>query len=355
MTDRAPGRGADSNPQNRFEARFLDPMVIDVPCEDDEPRTLRTTYFRDRSRSVLSRNESPDLGFSYSLNPYRGCEHGCPYCYARPSHEYLGFSAGLDFESKIVVKEDAPALLKDELSNASWTPQTVCMSGNTDCYQPVERVLRITRGCLEVFREFGNPVGIITKNALVTRDVDVLGDLAARRLVRVVLSVTTLDPGLSRALEPRASTPKGRLGAIRALAAEGVPVGVNVAPVIPGLTDSEIPAILEAVRDAGATSACMTLLRLPGAVEPLFLAWLERTHKERARKVVARLREARGGALTDARFGTRFSGEGPVAAAIGRLFDTTRRRLGLSAANDAPLATDTFSRPGERQGELFPS
>jgi DNA repair photolyase len=347
------GRGAGFNPPNRFDAQSFEPMEIDVPCEDDEPRALKTIYFRDRSKTVLSKNDSPDIGFTYSINPYRGCSHGCNYCYARPSHEYLGFSAGLDFESKIVVKDDAPELLRAELSRKSWVPQMVCMSGNTDCYQPVERALGITRRCLEVFRDFRNPVGIITKNAMVTRDVDVLRELAARRCVHVVVSVTTLDAHVARVMEPRTSTPARRLEAVRVLAEAGVPVGVNVAPVIPGLTDEEIPAILKAAREAGATSAGMTIVRLPGAVKPLFLEWLAREFPLRAPKVLARLRDIRGDDLTDARFGTRQSGEGEVAAMISQLFDGACKRLGLGSARDSGLDASGFSAPGEKQGELF--
>jgi DNA repair photolyase len=353
MTLRAPGRGAGFNPPNRFEARSFEPMQIDPPCEDDEPKTLPTSYFRDLSKTILAKNDSPDVGFTYSLNPYRGCSHGCVYCFARPSHEYLGFSSGLDFESKIVVKENAPELLRAELSKKSWTPQVVCMSGNTDCYQPVERELLITRKCLEVFLEFRNPVGVITKNGMVARDADILSELAKRKLVHVTLSITTLDAGLARAMEPRASTPSRRLDAIRALAAAGVPVGVNVAPVIPGLTDEEMPAIMKAAREAGATSAGMTIVRLPHGVKPLFLEWLERERPERAPKVLARLRDVRGGELSDPRFGTRHRGEGEVAEMISKLFDRTRDKLGLDGSMRFDLDTSAFSRPGEQQGELF--
>jgi DNA repair photolyase len=353
MTAHAPGRGAGFNPPNRFEARSFEPMQIDVPSEDDEPRTLKTSYFRDLSKSILAKNESPDVGFTYSVNPYRGCEHGCIYCYARPSHEWLGFSAGLDFESKIVVKENAPALLREELSKKGWVPQVVCLSGNTDCYQPVERAMRLTRQCLEVFLAFRNPVGLITKNALVTRDLDVLRDLAARRLVHVALSVTTLDARLARIMEPRASSPARRIEAIRALADAGVPVSVNVAPIIPGLTDEEVPAIMKAARDAGASGAGMTIVRLPHAVEPLFLEWLARELPERSSKVLARLRDVRGGGLTDPRFGTRHSGEGEIAAMIAGLFERTRDRLGLDGSSWHDLDVSRFERPGERQCELW--
>jgi DNA repair photolyase len=274
-------------------------------------------------------------------------------CYARPTHEYLGFSAGLDFESKIVVKENAPELLREELSRKSWVPQLVVMSGNTDCYQPVERTLGITRRCLEVFLEFRNPVGVITKNALVTRDVDVLKELAKRRCAGVTLSVTTLDADLARRMEPRTSTPTRRLEAIRVLADAGIPVRVNVAPVIPGLTDEEIPAILAAAKDAGATGAGTTIVRLSGAVKPIFLEWLEREYPLRAPKVIARLKDIRGDALTDSRFGSRQTGEGEMAAIISALFQKTCEKLGLNQDCYDHLDASGFSRPGEKQGELF--
>jgi DNA repair photolyase len=347
------GRGAGFNPPNRFEARSFEPVQIDVPCEDDEPRSLKTTYLRDSSKSILSKNDSPDLGFTYSMNPYRGCTHGCSYCFSRPTHEYLGFSAGLDFESKIVVKENAPELLRAELSRKSWVPQLVVLSGNTDCYQPVERALRITRRCLEVFLEFRNPVGVITKNALVTRDVDVLRELAARKCVGVTLSITTLDPELARRMEPRTSTPSRRLEAVRILADAGVPACVNVAPVIPGLNDEEVPAILAAARDAGATGAGLSIVRLSGAVKPILLDWLSREYPLRAPKVLARLRDVRGEALTDSRFGFRQTGVGEIAAAIQALFHTTCNKLGLNQSRDEELDASGFSRPGEKQGELF--
>ncbi len=347
-----PGRGAGFNPANRFGANHLEPFDVDVPCEDDVPRTLKTTFFADRSKSILTRNDSPDVPFTWSINPYRGCEHGCIYCYARPSHEYLGFSAGLDFESKIVVKPDAPELLRDALQSRKWEPQVVCISGNTDGYQPVERALGITRKCLEVFRDFRNPVAVITKNALVSRDTDILADLARFDAVNVTFSVTTLDTDVARSMEPRASAPMRRLAAMRTLADAGVPVAVNIGPVVPGLTDDEIPAILAAAKAHGATGAGFLMMRLPGLVEPLFVEWVQRVFPARAQRVLARIRDVRQGDLHDTRFGTRMRGEGAIADAVARLFEIHAARLGLGTRR-FDLSAAHFIRPGGRQGELF--
>lgn len=284
------------------------------------------------------------MGFEVSLNPYRGCEHGCAYCYARPTHEYLGFSAGLDFETRIVVKEEAPELLQAALASPRWKPQTLVMSGVTDPYQPVEKRLRVTRRCLEVLAWARHPVGIVTKNHLVTRDVDLLAELAAHGAAAVTVSVTTLDRELQKVLEPRTSTPRKRLLAIETLARAGVPVRVNVAPVIPGLTDHEIPSILEAAADAGAVGAGRILLRLPLSVAPLFENWLEEHRPERKRKVLSRLHSLRGGRLNDPRFGTRMRGEGPFAEQVADLFEVTCRRLGLDTTFPA-LSADAFRRP----------
>ena len=336
------GRGAAENPPNRFEPLSLDREGWTDP---DDPLP-RTAFLRDVSRSILVRNESPDVGFEVSVNPYRGCEHGCIYCYARPYHEYLGFSCGLDFETKVLVKEDAPELLRAALSSARWTPQVIVLSGVTDPYQPVERRLRITRGCLEVLADFRNPVAVITKNHLVTRDVDLLARLAEHGAAAVTLSITTLDTDLQRAMEPRACTPARRLLAIRTLADAGVPVGVNIAPVIPGLTDHEIPRILAAAAEAGATRAGFIMLRLPYAVKELFETWLAQHYPERKGKVLGRVREVRGGRLNDPRFGTRMRGEGPYARQIAHLFRVTRRKLGLDR-DRRPLSTVAFRRPDE--------
>jgi DNA repair photolyase len=341
------GRGASWNPQNRFETLAY---VIDEEAERDE-NAPKTIYLRDPSRSIIATNDSPDVGFDASINPYRGCEHGCIYCYARPTHEYLGFSAGLDFETKILVKEDAPALLREELNKKSWEPKTIAISGVTDPYQPIERRLGITRGCLEVLAEFRNPVGIITKNALVTRDADVLAEMSAWNGTRVFLSVTTLDPDVHRTMEPRTSTPELRLEAIRTLTDAGVPVGVMVAPVVPGLTDHEMPAILKAARDAGAQWAGFVVLRLPWAVAPLFEKWLEENFPDRKDKVLNRVRDLRGGKLYDAQWGVRGRGQGIFAEQIEALFDVTCRKLGLNE-KDYGLSTEHFRRR-TAQASLF--
>jgi len=347
-------RGAADNPPNRFEKIHLEPDADRNPDDDHggRPQGPRTQFFQDRSQTVIARNDSPDVGFDASLNPYRGCEHGCIYCYARPTHEFLGFSAGLDFESKIMVKADAPELLRKELSSPKWQPQTIFMSGVTDCYQPVERKLKLTRRCLEVLAEFRNPVFIVTKNQLVTRDLDLLAELARHRAVAVWLSITTLDSDLRKIMEPRTSPPVARLAALRELAAAGIPVGVNVAPIIPGLTDHELPAILKAAADAGATSAGYTLVRLPHAVAPLFEKWLATHFPDRKEKVLNRLRTMRGGKLYDAQWGKRFSGEGLFAEQIAQMFDVARRKAGI-ANNELELSVAAFRRAGGAQLSLF--
>jgi DNA repair photolyase len=353
------GRGAAENPKNRFERLGYDDAGEEALLGDfgdpDAPRDAapRTTYLRDPARSAIATNQSPDLGFDASLNPYRGCQHGCSYCYARPTHEYLGFSAGLDFETKILVKERAPELLRSELGSPRWKPRVVAISGVTDAYQPIERRLELTRRCLEVFLEFRNPVAVVTKNALVARDTDLLSAMAAFGAAAANVSVTTLDPGLQRRMEPRASHPEQRLRAVERLAAAGVPVGVMVAPVIPGLNDHEIPRILERAAAAGARSAAHIVLRLPHGLKSLFAAWLERHFPERAGKVLHRVREVRGGGLNDARFGSRLRGEGLYADQIHRLFEVARRRAGLQASSGA-LSTAAFRRPGGPQLPLFP-
>jgi DNA repair photolyase len=344
------GRGASGNPGNRFEALHveLDPTE---PQEEDERPKLATQFFRDGTKTIIARNNSPDISFETSVNPYRGCEHGCVYCFARPTHEYLGFSAGLDFESKIMVKENAAALLEAELSAPQWRPQTVVMSGVTDPYQPVERRLRITRSCLQVLAKFRNPVGIITKNRLVTRDIDVLRELAAHEAVAVNISVTSLDRGLQRILEPRTSPPQARLDAIAELNAAGVPAGVMVGPVIPGLTDHELPAILEAAGKSGALFAAYVILRLPWAVAPLFERWLTEHFPDRKEKVLGRIRDVRGGdRLYDARWGKRQTGEGIFAEQIAAMFEVGCRRAGIGER--PKLSTAAFRRPTE-QMNLF--
>ena len=288
------GRGAAINPKNRFERIDVEP---DPAASEEEGPRRETFYLRDHSRSIIARNASPDIGFDASINPYRGCSHGCIYCYARPSHEYLGLSAGLDFETRVLVKEDGPELLRKELSSRGWEPKVLSMSGVTDPYQPVEKNLRLTRRCLEVLTEFRNPVAVVTKNHLVTRDADLLAELARYEAAAVAVSLTTLDDDLRRRMEPRTSRPVRRLAAIKALSAAGVPVGVMTAPVIPGINDHELPELLSAAAEAGATFAAYVPVRLPGAVRPLFEDWLERHYPDRKDKVLGRIREIRGGKL----------------------------------------------------------
>lgn len=343
------GRGAAQNPANRFEKIHLEP---DEDWNPDENGAPRTQYFRDATQTFITRNNSPDVGFETSINPYRGCEHGCIYCFARPTHEYLGFSAGLDFESRIMVKEDGPELLRKELSSLKWKPQTIVMSGVTDCYQPIERKLKLTRRCLEVLAEFRNPVAIITKNHLVTRDIDFLGELARYDAAVVNVSITTLDSTLTPRLEPRASLPAHRLAAVRELSAAGIPVNVMVAPVIPAITDHEMPRIIEAAAEAGAVSAGFVLVRLPWAVAPLFENWVERHFPDRKEKVLNRIREMRGGKLNDPNFGSRMRGQGIFAEQIGQMFHVACRRAGLPK-REVNLSTSAFRRPSGAQMELL--
>jgi DNA repair photolyase len=379
------GRGSAINTDNRFErhsyresdASFeyrqeaypenfgrdgFDPTNPGNPggnFEDGSEINPRTKFFRDNSRTIITHNNSPDVSFDSSVNAYRGCEHGCAYCYARPTHEYLGLSAGLDFESKIIVKENAPALLREELMSKKWQPQVLVMSGVTDCYQPIERKLRLTRGCLEVMAEFRNPVALITKNHLITRDKDILADLARDNAARTFISITTLDAELCGVLEPRTSRPQFRLQAIRELAEAGIPVGVNVAPVIPGLNDHEIPAILKAAREAGAEFAGYTLLRLPLSVRPIFEEWVRVHRPDRADKIIHQIQDVRGGRagaakseesvrMNDARFGSRMRGEGVLADQLRQLFKLHCRREGFNQ-RDFELSTAAFKRPPEEK------
>jgi DNA repair photolyase len=347
------GRGTSATPPNRYERMH----VVLEPDDDNPPPTrVPTVYYADASRTILAENRSPDIPFRWSLNPYRGCAHGCSYCYARPSHEQLGFNAGIDFESRIMVKREAPALLRRAFLARSWEPAVVSLSGNTDCYQPVERALGITRACLAVFAEFRNPVGVITKSALVARDADLLAELARHGAAHVFVSVTTLDADLAGRLEPRASRPHRRLEAIDALAAAGVPVAVMIGPVIPGLNDAEIPRILAAARAAGARSASWVLLRLAAPLDVIFAGWLDEHLPERKQRVLARIRDTRRGALTDGRFGVRQRGEGEYADQIAQLFAAAARKHGIDAVLP-PLRTDAFRRPppAGRQIGLFGS
>lgn len=345
MGTRIQGRGSAYNPGNRFERLMLDEQS-DEFREEARGNKIETIYYGDASRSILAKNDSPDIPFTYSVNPYRGCEHGCVYCYARPSHEYLGFSSGLDFESRIMVKMDAARLLDEAMQDQRFKPQVIALSGNTDCYQPIEKRLELTRACLEVFLKYRNPVGVITKNAMVTRDLDVLKKMAQYNLVAVTVSVTTLDASLASRMEPRTSIPEKRLEAIRELSRAGIPTCVNVAPIIPGLTDGEIPGILQAAADAGATFAGFIMLRLPYAVKDLFREWLEREIPSKAGKVMGRLEDVRGGNITDPRFHTRMTGEGRFAEAIKTLFEASCKKYGFNK-KDFGLSTARFQRPGQ--------
>jgi DNA repair photolyase len=344
------GRGALSNETSRYDTekriRTTDGWEAEVAAaaEDDELPPLRTTLTRDATRTILARNSSPDIPFDRSINPYRGCEHGCIYCFARPTHAYLGLSPGLDFETRILFKPEAAKLLAAELAAPKYRCDVIAMGTNTDPYQPVERELKVTRQILRVLGDFNNPVGIVTKNHMVTRDIDILGDMARRNLVEVFLSVTTLDKDLARAMEPRASTPQRRLDAIRALASAGIPVGVMTSPMIPGLNDHEMEAILEAAMESGATRAGYIVLRLPLEIKELFEEWL-RTHRpDRAERVLSLIRQIRGGELYQAEFGTRMKGEGPIAQLLSARFAAATRRLGLNRARYR-LDTSAFHVP----------
>jgi DNA repair photolyase len=328
------GRGASDNPPNRFESLRVEDDFEHVEGDEEffaDMQRPRTEYFVDNTRSIIARNDSPDVGFSCSINPYRGCSHGCIYCYARPTHEYLGFSAGLDFETKILVKRDAADLLRRELSAKKWRPETLSIGGVTDPYQPAERHFKITRQCIEVLLEFRNPLAIVTKNHLVTRDIDLLSELATKySAAAVFVSVTTLDAELAAKMEPQTSTPRRRLEAIERLTAAGIPVGVMVAPCIPGLTDHEMSDILSAAARAGARAAGFVPVRLPGAVAPLFEKWLEQHFPDRKDKVLNRIRSLRGGKLNDPNFGSRMHGEGVWSDQLKDMFQLAKRRAGLN-------------------------
>ena len=348
-TGRPPrGRGSAGNPKNRFESIERVPE----PLTEDEASSPQTQFLIDSSKSIIAYNDSPDVGFDASVNAYRGCEHGCVYCYARPTHEYLGFSSGLDFETKILVKEDAPELLRKELSSAQWKPQVLALSGVTDCYQPVEKKRQLTRRCLEVLLEFRNPVVIVTKNYLVTRDVEILSELARYQCVGVTISLTTLDAKLASLMEPRASSPARRLAAIKALAEADIPVGYLQAPMIPGLTDAEAPAIAQAAAQAGATFAGYVALRLPFAVKALFEQWLEQNFPERKQKVLNRIRAIRGGKLNDPNFKSRMRGEGVFAQQMAELFQLSCKKAGIGK-RWPELTTKHFRRPGAIQLSLL--
>ncbi|GAB4409492.1 MAG: PA0069 family radical SAM protein [Bacteroidia bacterium] len=345
------GRGAQINPPNRFLKQARDTSSsegLDEPLDPD----VRTQFFRDHPQKILNKVESPDIPLDYSMNPYQGCEHGCIYCYARNSHEYWGFSAGLDFESKVVVKTEAAQLLEAELYHPAWRPTPIMFSGNTDCYQPAERHFGITRQCLEVFRRFHHPVGLITKNSLILRDLDILRDLAAERLVHVYITITTADEDLRRRMEPRTATAARRFEVVRQLNEAGVPCGVMLGPIIPGLNNHEFPALLERAADAGAPAAHYTLVRLNGAIGPIFENWLHHNYPDRADKVLNQIRGAHGGQLNDSQYGRRMRGEGAIAESIAGMFRIARQRHLAGRAMPA-YNLEAFRRPPRGQLSLF--
>jgi DNA repair photolyase len=337
------------NPPNPWRKELVDYL-------EETPRVELTVY-EDQTRQILSDNDSPDLGFRYSINPYRGCLHGCSYCYARPSHEYLGFGAGADFERKIVVKLRAAELLREAFETPSWQGELILFSGNTDCYQPLESSYCITRACLQVCLEYRNPLHVITKSALVERDADLLSELAVLGSASVTLTIPFWDAAVARAIEPLVPTPKRRMETVRRLSERGIPVSVNIAPLIPGLSDRDIVPVLEAAKAAGAVGAAMIPLRLPGSVEPVFIERLREAFPLVAEKVLARVREMRGGKLNDPNFGSRMQGEGPYIDAVRLLFNQTARRLGLSRRemginDERPAPETTFRRPTDGGGQL---
>lgn len=338
---RVHGRGVPANPHNRFETIHAEP---DTELDPDDQAPPKTVYLPDTTKSLITYNDSPDLGMSAGINPYRGCEHGCVYCYARPTHEYLGMSAGLDFESRIMVKHQAPTILRKELSAAKYRPQVLGLCGNTDPYQPAEQRFRLARQCLSVLADFRHPVAIITKNRLVARDLDVLKRLNEYGCIKVYLSITTLDAALANVMEPRASAPQDRLRAVRELSQAGIPVGVMVAPVIPGLTDEEIPAILEASAQAGARSARYIMVRLPHSVKDLFAAWLERHYPDRTGRILGRIKAVRNGRLNDPSFHSRLRGNGFHADQVHTIFTIYSKRYQFNREN-TPLSTAYFRKP----------
>ena len=349
------GRGAQLNPKNRFEKLHIEDISDnEITFDDDFPsiNKIPTAYYKDDSRTVIAKNDSYDVGFDYSFNPYRGCEHGCIYCYSRPTHEFLGFSSGIDFETKIMIKENAPALLEKEFRKKSYKPDLIMFSGNTDCYQPVERKLKLTRESLKVCLKYRNPVSIITKNALIQRDIDIIKQLAELNLVSVTLSITTLHKVLAHKMEPRTSSPEMRLTTIEEFAKNNIPVGVNIAPIIPGLNDKEIPNILKESASRGAIHAGKIMLRLPYSVKELFIEWLEREFPEKAKKIINSIKEIRGGKLNSSGRFKRFTGEGELAEAIHKLFHITCKKYGLNAERQS-LSTEKFIRHNSTQLEFF--
>jgi len=333
FTQQIRGRGARSNATGRYESEVREAFDDGWTLDDELPEQLTTTLTAEKAKVIITRNDSPDVGFSASINPYRGCEHGCIYCYARPAHAYMGLSPGLDFETKLFFKPHAAELLERELSKPKYVPEVIHIGGNTDPYQPQERRLRVTRGVVEVLERFNHPFSIITKSALILRDLDLLAPLAAKRLVRVAISITSLDRKLARSMEPRAATPERRLAAVKALSDAGVPVIVMFAPAIPALNDHEMEAVLERAAQAGAKGAGYVALRLPMEIADLFQEWLATDHPDRAKHVMSLVRQMRGGKTYDSQWGKRMRGDGPIAALMSRRFKTAKARLGL----DVPL------------------
>jgi len=348
--ERRRGRGAQSNASGRYEAEAR--VAFDDGWQSlEELPPFKTTVSLDTVRKVITRNDSPDIGFDRSINPYRGCEHGCVYCFARPTHAYLGLSPGLDFESRLYAKPDAPALLEKELAASNYEPRMIAIGTNTDPYQPIERERKIMRGILEVLERAGHPVGIVTKSALVVRDADILSRMAGRNLVKVAISVTTLDAKLARTMEPRAATPTRRLEALKRLCDAGIPTTVMVAPVIPALNDAEIERILDAAAHAGVKEASYVLLRLPLEVRDLFREWLMANYPDRYRHVFTLIRDMRGGRDYDSQWGTRMKGTGPMAWMIGRRFEIACEKLRLNKRR-SKLTTDHFARPSGNGQQL---
>lgn len=343
------GRGTNQNPSNRFDK--IDYMK-DTEELGDEPRRTQSLYFKDYSKSILSFNDSPDIFARVSLNPYKGCEHGCIYCYARPSHEYLSLSAGIDFESKIFIKHEAPSLLHKTLASKKWEPKIIMFSGNTDCYQPIDKKLKLTRSCLEIMHRFNNPVNLVTKNKLVTRDIDILKKMAEINTAAVFISITTLDNRLASIMEPQTSKPHLKLKAIKELSNAGIPTGVMIAPVIPGLTDSEIPEIIKQASDAGAKYANFVMLRLPHGIKDLFINWLEEYFPERKQKVLNRLISLFGQKMYNPSFHIRGRGKGPFAEQVKDIFKIACRSGGINR-EELQLTTKHFKNPELAQMDLF--
>ncbi len=345
------GRGAQFNPDNPYRQLKLDHSDwdgIDIPNDD----VIQTHYYYDQPKNVINVVKSPDIPMYYSVNPYQGCEHGCVYCYARNTHQYYGFSAGLDFERKIIIKKNVAEVLEKKLKSKNYKPSPIMFSGNTDCYQPIERKLGLTRACLEVFAKYKHPVGLITKNSLILRDLDLLKELAKDQLVHVFVSITSLDKNLRRAMEPRTATSKQRLKVVETLAENGIPVGVMAAPVIPGLNDHELPAILAASAERGALTCGYTMVRLNGAIGDIFEDWIRKNFPDRADKVLRQIREVHGGELSDSRYGTRMRGQGAMADAIRSLFHLAKKRH-FEGRELPPYNLEAFMPPGGKQLKLF--